>query len=204
MSRLRICKKWTEKEINLLKEFYLNISSQELQKLFPNRTIKSIYGKAYCLNITKKLGLDPKIRFDGFINKNSDIFGEDGKYPTECWVWVGGKDKDGYGLFCVLSKIIRAHRFSYEIHKESISPGLVIDHLCRRTDCVNPDHLEVVTPKENVNRGSNYNRDKIRCSKNHLYDEKNTYFIKGRGRGCRICKRERDQKYQKNKKHVGI
>lgn len=46
-----------------------------------------------------------------------------------------------------------AHRVSHVLYKGPIPNGLVIDHLCRNPSCVNPDHLEAVTQKENVHRG---------------------------------------------------
>ena len=60
----------------------------------------------------------------------------------------------GYGLIadgrggCAL-----AHRVYYEKAKGPIPAGMQIDHLCRVPVCVNPDHLEAVTPAQNVQRG---------------------------------------------------
>ena len=68
-----------------------------------------------------------------------------------CWIWT--KSTNGkYGTIKV-DRFKYAHRFSYEIHKGPIPAGLVIDHLCRTWLCVNPDHLEAVTNRENLNRG---------------------------------------------------
>lgn len=47
-----------------------------------------------------------------------------------------------------------AHRLAYERAKGPIALGAQIDHLCRVRECVNPDHLEVVTQTENVRRGN--------------------------------------------------
>jgi len=46
-----------------------------------------------------------------------------------------------------------AHRLAYERAKGSIPAGLQIDHLCRVRECVNPDHLEAVSQRENIRRG---------------------------------------------------
>jgi len=70
-----------------------------------------------------------------------------------CWEWPGSKDGKGYGSFRLHRKVIMAHRCAYELWVGPIPQGLVIDHLCRNTSCVNPAHLEPVTIYENCRRG---------------------------------------------------
>jgi len=70
-----------------------------------------------------------------------------------CWEWTGGKNAQGYGNFNANRTTHRAHRVAYELMVGPIPAGLVIDHLCRNPSCVNPDHLEPVTPRENTMRG---------------------------------------------------
>lgn len=72
---------------------------------------------------------------------------------TGCWIWIRGGWKSGYAGFTKNNKHYRAHRYLYEIYKGKIEKGMVIDHLCRNRKCVNPDHLEAVSIKENVRRG---------------------------------------------------
>lgn len=70
-----------------------------------------------------------------------------------CWVWMGCLDSKGYGQIMIHRKRLMAHRVGYEGMVGPIPDGLVLDHLCRNTSCVRPDHLEVVTFTENVRRG---------------------------------------------------
>lgn len=71
----------------------------------------------------------------------------------ECWVWQGSKSTSGYGQFGIArSTHVYAHRWSYEHFKGPIRGDYVIDHLCERKDCVNPDHLEMVTQSQNALR----------------------------------------------------
>ncbi len=83
------------------------------------------------------------------------------KDKSQCWIWVGSTDR-GYGRMRPKRGVnIAAHRFSYEIHKGKIRAGLVIDHLCRVRNCVNPDHLETVSIGENILRGHKFPTYKI-------------------------------------------
>ena len=66
-----------------------------------------------------------------------------------CWEWVGQRDRNGYGRY----NSYLAHRQVWESLVGPIPDGLVLDHLCRVRHCVNPDHLDPVTPEENNRRG---------------------------------------------------
>ena len=67
-----------------------------------------------------------------------------------CWIWLGAKNDGGYGQIWVNRKARYAHRVCYEFLTGSTIPsGLYLDHRCRNTLCVNPDHLRVVTNKQN-------------------------------------------------------
>ncbi len=75
------------------------------------------------------------------------------KITSTCWIWTGTVKKDGYGMFNMYDHPAdNAHRISYKLFKGDIPKGLQIDHLCRFKACVNPDHLEAVTQKENIKR----------------------------------------------------
>lgn len=68
----------------------------------------------------------------------------------ECWLWTGTKDRDGYGLMWTPEGTRGAHRVAYTLSGREIPAGLQIDHICRVTSCVRPDHLQVVTPQQNA------------------------------------------------------
>ena len=72
-----------------------------------------------------------------------------------CWNWRGNVSGSGYGRFPQRGtrKMIQAHRYFYESMVGSVPDGKFLDHLCRNRQCVNPDHLEVVTNRENTRRG---------------------------------------------------
>lgn len=72
--------------------------------------------------------------------------------PGDCWLWTGTIRPDGYGQVTVGRKQQRAHRLVYELLVGPIPEGLTLDHLCRNPPCVNPDHLEPVTLKINIER----------------------------------------------------
>lgn len=71
---------------------------------------------------------------------------------TGCWLYTGPKGAKGYGRIMIDRQNRLAHRHFYEQLVGPIPEGLQLDHLCRNTSCVNPDHLEPVTPIENIRR----------------------------------------------------
>jgi hypothetical protein len=73
------------------------------------------------------------------------------KIEDGCWLWTGGKQPGGYGIFSYGSKLEGsklAHRVAYEIWKGPIPKGMWVLHTCRNK-CVNPGHLELGTSRKN-------------------------------------------------------
>lgn len=112
---------------------------------------------------------------------------------TGCWLWNGGghgREKD-YGGFGYLGKKVYAHRIAFMLFRGKVPEGLCLDHLCKTPRCVNPDHLEPVTLKENVLRGRNHEiaRKYNTCKRGHVYTEGSYCLDKNNNRVCLVCKR---------------
>ncbi len=109
---------------------------------------------------------------------------------TGCWNWIGSKHPRGYGQLRWKGKKALAHRVVYELLRGPIEET-DLDHLCRNTSCVNPDHLEPVSHQQNMARGIRATRS--HCAKGHDYD--GLYTSSGHRR-CRQCNREAQRRYK--------
>lgn len=108
---------------------------------------------------------------------------------TGCWNWAGSTYRKGYGQFWLHDHWERAHRLAYETLVAPIPDGLVIDHLCRVTNCVNPMHLEPVTGTENLRRGIQSFRVRTHClSGLHELNEDNIVDHSDGRKRCRACR----------------
>jgi hypothetical protein len=113
-----------------------------------------------------------------------------------CWLWTAKINRYGYGDFGLRKRLVKAHRFAYTVTRGPIPEGLHLDHLCRVRHCVNPEHLEAVTQRENTLRSESLSALRARrthCPQGHAYDEANTYVTKKRERVCRTCHRDRER-----------
>lgn len=127
---------------------------------------------------------DPKIRFMKFVSvaKNG------------CWNWTGCKLLIKKAFYCQFYDGKRrewSHRVSYRMFNGEIPNNLTVDHQCNNTICVNPDHLKLMTLKENILRGNSVaavNARKTHCIRGHELSGKNLVSHKSvRGRTCKIC-----------------
>lgn len=111
--------------------------SLELDKqVFPNfkAHIFSLCGDRICVN-PKHLIMGDQARFWSKVDKSG-----------ECWVWLGGVDKDGCGKFNIShgnngESTLKANRYAYEISNGTISSNVDIIRVCGNTKCVRPEHL---------------------------------------------------------------
>lgn len=107
----------------------------------------------------------------------------------DCILWTRGKDSSGYGIVNIRGERIpkRAHVLAWEAVHGPVPSGYHIHHKCEVKACVNPDHLECLTPDEHRAR-----HRLTYCKRGHLLEGENVYVRPGNGhRMCRVCSLER-------------
>ncbi len=115
-----------------------------------------------------------------------------------CWVWTGARDANGYGNISIDDKVCSTHRVAYELFVGPIPEGRHLHHKkkegCTSTSCLNPAHLEVLTPKDHMAEHPREVVLKTHCINGHEFTPENTYQTKGQ-RHCRICTKEAKKRY---------
>lgn len=112
---------------------------------------------------------------------------------TGCWEWTACTTATGYGRVWNGERSDWAHRVVYKVFRGSIPEDKVLDHLCRTRHCVNPEHLEPVTDRENTIRGDcpdvtrARHRAKRFCKRDHPLFGENVYLSPNGRRNCRKC-----------------
>lgn len=118
----------------------------------------------------------------------------------ECLIFTG-YTKRGYGYFMHNRKNWQAHRYSYFTTVGEIPAGLELDHLCRNRACVNPEHLEPVSPLENKRRSPISNISKTHCKRGHEFTPENIVKVPG-GKACKTCRRATWRKWYVNSRQT--
>lgn len=127
-----------------------------------------------------------------------------------CWIFTGYRNRGGYGRVGWNGKAVLLHRLVWEFVKGPLLVTDVLDHLCRNRGCCNPNHLEIVTAKENHRRGDHIamtaaaaaaRRDRTHCVNGHELTQENTRIRRRQsgGRTCRACDRNRQREYRRSK-----
>jgi hypothetical protein len=120
------------------------------------------------------------------------------KSPDGCWLWQGAMHHNGYGRPAWQGRRTMAHRIAYTLLRGDIPEGKQLDHLCRVRRCVNPNHLEPVTQRENILRGiapTAVNARRTACTHGHDLTPDNTYTTPDGRRQCRVCIKARLAKH---------
>ena len=130
---------------------------------------------------------------------------------TACWRWRGActsansHGRGGYGRFWLDGREVLAHRVAYETYKGPIPDGYTVDHRCNNPSCVNPAHLSLATPRDNILRGNGVfaqNARKTHCKRGHAFTPENTGQQKG-GRFCRTCRRADYRRFRAKQRRSG-
>lgn len=120
---------------------------------------------------------------------------------SECWLWLAGTfADDGHGAFWFNGQNITAHRFSFYLRHGYLGDDH-IHHKCENKICVNPDHLERLTPYQHMLIGTSRCANQARqthCKRNHEFNDKNTYVSKRGHRHCRKCHAEKENKRRRS------
>lgn len=123
-----------------------------------------------------------------------------------CIEYRGLRTPKGYGLLWIPSKkrVMRAHRWAWEVFNGDIPPGRMVLHHCDNPACINPTHLYAGTAADNSRDRSVRKRDRgwarPSCGKGHLFTERNTYQVGKGSRDCRTCRAARARTYYSKRK----
>lgn len=131
--------------------------------------------------MTKPLPVEPRL-----------IAGSVRNEETGCLIWVRSKNSRNYGLIGVNGRVELVHRMAHEVWVGPIPDGFQVDHVydngCRSTLCIEPSHLEAVTPLENMRRAPRSR--KTHCLRDHPLSGSNVRFNKNGHRSCVTCRDE--------------
>lgn len=108
--------------------------------------------------------------------------------PGGCWIWRGRPGPIGYVDIKRWGRRWLAHRFAWTYTNGPIPEGMTVDHICFVRNCVNPDHLQLLSHEDNVRRQQRWLNRTHCMSGEHEWVEENIYRSPGNGRSrCRKC-----------------
>jgi len=118
-----------------------------------------------------------------------------------CWLWLGGKHKFGYGTFRAGKAVIGAHRYSWQLHSgQPIPEGSFVLHSCDNPPCVNPAHLRLGSPKDNMQDMSTRGRARGGGPPKDVCDRGHTdWYVNGKTgwKYCRPCRAQNSRDWRK-------
>jgi HNH endonuclease len=112
------------------------------------------YGKAFC---------GDRCRFLSYVIMSENV--------DDCWLWIGGLSRKGYGKFQSGKHTKIASRIAYELFKGIIPDGKFVCHTCDNPRCVKPAHLWIGTNSENQ-------QDSIKKGRHRWYNYKSQNEVK--------------------------
>ena len=81
-----------------------------------------------------KISKAVRTRFEGYLDRRK----------SKCWAWNGSRTSDGYGQFWINDyKVVKAHRFAYEIFIRKLSKNERLHNICKGKACINPSCWQV-------------------------------------------------------------
>lgn len=129
-----------------------------------------------------------KRRYGRFDNLPQPDFWSKVARTGSCWPWMGAIGGAGYGRLRRAGRYIYAHRLAYELSKGPIPADMVVDHRCFNTLCCNPDHLRLLSLRENSSA-----KNKIRHGTRGRCEHRPTLE---KNDVCAICLAERQRRWR--------
>lgn len=95
--------------------------------------------------------------------------------PDECWNWLAGKNRRGYGWFWINYRTWYAHRVAWVLTYGPIPKGLCVLHHCDNPSCCNPYHLFLGTSVDNLADALRKGRLRTKLTKEEVLEIRELY-----------------------------
>lgn len=163
------------------------MTGQTLELERPERVVEHSPGLTHSLDYGKEGLAVNATRIGAPVRNTIETFWARVEVTGACWLWTGGLTDEGYGYYWLNGRTYGAHRIAYLHLVGEVPDGMHLDHLCRIRNCVNPDHLEVVTPTVNSDRANGYRAEADLCNNGHEWTPENTLALGDYSKRCRQC-----------------